>query len=119
MAKRLRSDGSRRRMPSRRDIDPIEMKPWLANIQLIDVSHNPRRMVYRLVGEIDVSFRGYNPTGRSRSRNACIGFSAEETAAELRHRHHGTHGRSMTGRIMSAGPASCAARKNSCCRSRR
>lgn len=67
-----------RRMPARRDIDPIEMKPWLANIQLIDISHNPRRMVYRLVGEVDVSFRGYNPTGRT-VEECCIGLSAEET----------------------------------------
>lgn len=67
-----------RRMPSRRDIDPIEMKPWLANMQLIDISHNPRRMVYRLVGELDVSFRGYNPTGRT-VEECCIGFSAEES----------------------------------------
>jgi len=65
-------------MPARRDIDPIEMKPWLPNIQLIDVGHNPRRMVYRLVGEVDVSFRGYNPTGRT-VEECCIGLSAEET----------------------------------------
>lgn len=67
-----------RRMPARRDIDPLEMKPWLANIQLIDISHNPRRMVYRLVGELDVSFRGYNPTGRT-VEECCIGLSAEES----------------------------------------
>ena len=67
-----------RRMPSRSDIDPVEMKPWLTHLQLIDVSHNPRRMTYRLVGEIDVSFRGYNPTGQS-VEEGLIGFSAEET----------------------------------------
>lgn len=60
-------DGKRagRQMPARRDIDPVDMKLWLPNMQLIDVHHNPRRLVYRLVGEIDVSFRGYNPTGRT------------------------------------------------------
>jgi len=52
-------------MPSRRDIDPVEMKPWLAGIQLVDVHHNPRKLVYRLVGQVDVDFRGYNPTGRT------------------------------------------------------
>ena len=73
-------DGKRagRRMPARRDIDPVEMKPWLANMQLIDVSHNPRRMVYRLVGELDVAFRGYNPTGRL-VEECCIGLNLEET----------------------------------------
>nr|WP_298685506.1 PAS domain-containing protein [uncultured Dongia sp.] len=67
-----------RRMPARRDIDPVEMKPWLTGIQLVDVSHNPRRLVYRLVGDLDVSFRGYNPTGRT-VEECSVGFSAEES----------------------------------------
>jgi hypothetical protein len=73
-------DGKRagRLMPSRRDIDPVEMKPWLAQMQLVDVHHNPRRLVYRLVGELDVSFRGYNPTGRT-VEECGIGLSLEET----------------------------------------
>jgi hypothetical protein len=73
-------DGKRagRRMPSRRDIDPIEMKPWLSHLQLIDVHHNPRRLIYRLVGEMDVNFRGYNPTGRS-VEECGIGQSLVET----------------------------------------
>jgi len=54
-----------RKMPARRDIDPVDMKAWLAGIQLINVFHNPRRLIYRLVGQVDVEFRGYNPTGRS------------------------------------------------------
>jgi hypothetical protein len=54
-----------RRMPARGDIDPIEMKRWLAGMQMIDVFHNPRRLVYRLVGQVDIEFRGYNPTGRT------------------------------------------------------
>jgi hypothetical protein len=54
-----------RKMPARRDIDPVEMKAWLAGIQLIDVFHHPRRLVYRLVGQVDVDFRGYNPTGKT------------------------------------------------------
>lgn len=67
-----------RRMPARRDIDPLEMKSWLANMQLIDVHHNPRRLVYRLVGEVDVSFRGYNPTGRT-VEECGIGRNIDET----------------------------------------
>jgi len=67
-----------RRMPARRDIDPVEMKPWLAAIQLIDVFHNPRRLIYRLVGQVDVDFRGYNPTGRS-VEECAVGNSLQES----------------------------------------
>ena len=67
-----------RRMPSRRDIDPVDMRRWLANMQLVDVHHNPRRLVYRLVGEADVNFRGYNPTGRT-VEECGIGANIAET----------------------------------------
>jgi len=67
-----------RRMPSRRDIDPVDMRRWLTNMQLVDVHHNPRRLVYRLVGELDVNFRGYNPTGRT-VEECGIGHSLAET----------------------------------------
>jgi hypothetical protein len=75
--KRARPDGSMRVMPSRRDIDPIEMKRWLPYLQLIDVFYDAgipvtRRLVYRLVGEAEVTVRGYNPTGRLVS-DAAIG----------------------------------------------
>lgn len=53
-----------RRMPSRADLDPIEMVAWLTNIQLLDVFENPRRLRYRLVGGGEVETRGFNPTGR-------------------------------------------------------
>lgn len=53
-----------RKMPARRDLDPIEMKAWLPGIQLIDVHENPRRLIYRLVGEVEVSMRGFNHAGR-------------------------------------------------------
>lgn len=59
-----------RTMPSRADLDPAEMKGWLPCIQLIDVHENPRRLVYRLVGESEVRVRGYNPTGRSVAETA-------------------------------------------------
>jgi hypothetical protein len=65
-------------MPRRADLDPVEMRPWLSHLQLVDVFHNPRRMIYRLVGELDVQFRGYNPTGRS-VEECCIGVSRDET----------------------------------------
>ncbi|MDY0883348.1 PAS domain-containing protein [Dongia soli] len=69
-----------RLMPARRDIDPIEMKPWLSAIQLIDIFHNPRRMIYRLVGQVDVEFRGFNPTGRT-VEECAVGASLQEALA--------------------------------------
>lgn len=54
-----------RAMPSRADLDPAEMKRWLSCIQLIDVFENPRRLIYRLVGESECALRGYNPKGRA------------------------------------------------------
>ncbi|WP_374654913.1 PAS domain-containing protein [Dongia sp.] len=54
-----------RAMPARRDLDPVEMKAWLPGIQLIDVFDNPRRLVYRLAGQVEVDMRGFNHTGRN------------------------------------------------------
>ena len=53
-----------RRMPSRADIDPSEIKPYLPHITLVDVVDDERRYVYRLVGTKEVELRGYDPTGR-------------------------------------------------------
>lgn len=79
-SKRLNPDGTKRLMPPRSAIDPLEMKRWLPFLQLIEVheghpgiSSSPgiggsppgRSLVYRLVGESEVAVRGYNPTGRT------------------------------------------------------
>ncbi|MBK8160857.1 MAG: PAS domain-containing protein [Rhodospirillaceae bacterium] len=58
-------DGKRngRAMPSRADLDPIEMKQWLPGISLIDVAHNPRKLVYRLIGTKMMELRGRDVTG--------------------------------------------------------
>jgi hypothetical protein len=53
-----------RRMPSRSDLDPAEMKPYLAGLMLIDVVPDERLYVYRLVGTREVALRGMDPTGR-------------------------------------------------------
>ena len=66
-----------RLMPARTDIDPVEMKPWLPGIQLVDVFDNPRRFVYRLAGEIEVQIRGFNHAGHS-VEEAFFGVSLEE-----------------------------------------
>jgi hypothetical protein len=54
-----------RLMPSRADIDPGELKPYLPHITLVDVVDDARRYVYRLVGTKEVELRGYDPTGKS------------------------------------------------------
>lgn len=51
-------------MPSRADMVPAEMKIFLPGIVLVAVSHNPLRLVYRLVGTREVEYRGYDPTGK-------------------------------------------------------
>ena len=53
-----------RRMPSRADFDPLEMKEWLPGIILVDVTHNPRSLTYRLVGSRSVALRQSDVTGR-------------------------------------------------------
>ena len=75
--KKQRPDGSKVEIPARADLDPVEMRPWLTHLQLIDVFQNPRRLVYRLVGETDVAFRGYNPVGRN-VEEGLVGRSAED-----------------------------------------
>lgn len=54
-----------RRMPSRADIDPLELGPFLPHITLVDVVADARRFVYRLVGTAEVNLRGNDPTGKA------------------------------------------------------
>src|SRR6185312_534525 len=53
-----------RRMPSRWDIDPAEIPRLLRNLMLIDVSHDPIRFRYRLIGSNVVDATGEDRTGR-------------------------------------------------------
>src|SRR5215470_982711 len=52
-----------RLMPSRADIDPVEMRQWLPRIMLVDVDPEGK-FTYRLVGTQIVDLLGVNPTGR-------------------------------------------------------
>lgn len=52
------------KLPRRQDIDPLEMKPWLPGIVLVDVAE-PRRITYRVVGTAVCQHRGFDPTGQS------------------------------------------------------
>lgn len=76
-----------RPMPSRADIDPVEMRDLLPGIILIDVVHNPTRLTYRLVGTDEVEVRGNNPTGKDVRENVFavtpeFGFETYRLAAE-------------------------------------
>jgi hypothetical protein len=60
-----RSKCSGRHMPSRADLDPLEMKIFLPGIIIVDVVPDERLFVYRLVGTREVQLRGNDPTGKS------------------------------------------------------
>jgi hypothetical protein len=73
-----RTKRGNRLMPSRKEIDPADLKPCLPSIILLDVVPDARRFVYRLVGTKEVAERGYDPTGRPVSE-AFFAKTAEET----------------------------------------
>ncbi|MET1026954.1 MAG: PAS domain-containing protein [Dongiaceae bacterium] len=52
-----------RPMPSRADIDPVAIKPLLSHIMLVDLSYNPVRARYRLVGTEIVRSAHFDFTG--------------------------------------------------------
>jgi hypothetical protein len=55
-----------RAMPSRRDIDPLQIPAgYLPDLMLIEVSHAPRSYRYRLIGTHVVTASGEDRTGRS------------------------------------------------------
>ena len=53
-----------RPMPARHDIDPLEMKPWLSRLMLIEVIDAGRDFRYRLVGTDVVTRIGRDMTGK-------------------------------------------------------
>lgn len=53
-----------RRMPSRKDIEPTEIPDLLANIVLVDVSHDPLDFRYRLIGTAIVERIAFDYTGK-------------------------------------------------------
>lgn len=56
---------SGRRMPGRKDLDPLDVPKLLPNLMLIDVVAVPFRMAYRLVGTALVERMGRDATGLS------------------------------------------------------
>src|SRR5215470_18008072 len=53
-----------RRMPSRWDIDPGNLRRLLRNLMLVDVLYNPIRFRYRLIGTNIVDAAGEDRTGQ-------------------------------------------------------
>jgi len=53
-----------RSMPSRKDIEPTEIPELLANIVLVDVSHDPLDFRYRLIGTAIVERIAFDYTGK-------------------------------------------------------
>jgi hypothetical protein len=76
-----------RLMPARTDLDPVDLKPVLPKLILIDVVPDARRYVYRLVGTQEVEMRGSDPTGKPVAE-AYYAESAGDTARYLDHVAH-------------------------------
>ena len=53
-----------RSMPARKDLDPLEMRPWLGNLVLVDFPGDPKDYRIRLEGVNVVQFYGSSRTGR-------------------------------------------------------
>ncbi|WP_395020684.1 PAS domain-containing protein [Dongia sp.] len=74
--------------PARADLDPIEMKPWLPGLVLVDVTpmpgqSPPYRLTYRLIGTGATSLRGQEGTGK-RVQEAYFGNSLAEIMENYR-----------------------------------
>jgi len=53
-----------RRMPARKDVDPMQLPRHLPDLMLIDVLNEPRRFRYRLIGSRIVEASAENRTGQ-------------------------------------------------------
>jgi len=53
-----------RRMPARKDVDPVQIPRYLSDLMLIDVQNDPRRFRYRLIGTRIVSASAEDRTGQ-------------------------------------------------------
>jgi len=75
-------------LPARADLDPLEMKEWLAGVVLVNVSPEPGRkppyrLTYRLIGTRATELREQEGTGKS-VQDAYFGNSLEEILENYR-----------------------------------
>lgn len=68
------------RLPGRADIDPVELKPFLGNIFMLDVVGEPRRFRYRLVGTKIVDYVARDSTGKFQEEAYSPAQAAENNA---------------------------------------
>lgn len=73
-----------RRVPSRADIDPMEIPTFLRNVITVDMEHDPLRLRYRLVGTDVVSKCGFDLTGKFVG-DAYFGADADVVLAHYQH----------------------------------
>jgi len=52
------------RLPARADIDPMDLKPFLGDLFMLDVVGAPKRFRYRLIGTRIVAAGGRDSTGK-------------------------------------------------------
>src|SRR3546814_4610975 len=52
-----------RALPPRALVDPVAMRPWLGNLSLVEVRHDPLRFRFRLCGSSVVDRIGLDLTG--------------------------------------------------------
>jgi hypothetical protein len=60
-----RAQKGAKKFPSRHDISPEGMKPFLSKVMLIDVCHSPLDFIYRVFGTSIVTAHGKDFTGKS------------------------------------------------------
>jgi hypothetical protein len=94
---------SLRPMPSRSDIDPVDMRFMLGNILLADVLAAPRRFHIRLHGTNLVHRAGYELTGKMLEQLPDEDFRARArecftTVVETRRPAHSRRSRTLSGR---------------------
>ncbi len=70
-------------MPSRSDLEPVEMKSFLASMILVDVKRKPLDFIYRLVGTKEVEARGFDPTGKPVAEGS-FGITVEDVLTNYR-----------------------------------
>lgn len=73
-----------RPMPSRPDLDPVEIPGLLRHLILLDVTHDPVRFRVRLYGTAVTDLRGHDLTGRYLYERSITGIGRQTRAWNLR-----------------------------------
>jgi hypothetical protein len=93
-----------RRWPARADINPVELKFALGNLSLIDVSRDPIKFTFRLVGTLLAQRLGADFTGKSVEDIPDPDYRAEITAAYRKIVETGEPSNALGERVFDGGP---------------